>query len=247
MAFFMLDGGGVHYERDGTPDGPAVLLWHGANCTLRMWDHVVERLRSSFDLIRFDVRGVGRSAPAANASTQYRLEQYAADANSILDACGVDRCHVWSMAWGSRAALAYCALNPSRVRTAALFDLSIGVADVPAQIAKAREARTKQRAAGLELPAAPEGWNRHEHPDEVPKALTAARRFDLLAAVPKLDMPVLVATGDHDPNLASSREFVRIAPNASLVVMPDVGHGSVLQRPDLTTDIFLEFVTQHVE
>lgn len=54
-------------------------------------------------------------------------------------------------------------------------------------------------------------------------------------------MPVLVATGDHDPNLASSRELVSLAPNARLVVLKDVGHGSVLQRPDLAAQAFLDF------
>ena len=54
-------------------------------------------------------------------------------------------------------------------------------------------------------------------------------------------MPVLVATGDHDPNLEYSREIVETVPGARLVVMENVGHGSVLQRPDLTTRVFLEF------
>ena len=58
-------------------------------------------------------------------------------------------------------------------------------------------------------------------------------------------MPTLVATGDHDPNLASSRDLVATAPDAHLVVLENVGHGSVLQRPGLTTDIFLDFVASH--
>jgi pimeloyl-ACP methyl ester carboxylesterase len=35
-----------------------------------------------------------------------------------------------------------------------------------------------------------------------------------------------------------------MAPNAKLVELTNVGHGSILQRPDLMTDIFLEFQSQ---
>ncbi len=44
------------------------------------------------------------------------------------------------------------------------------------------------------------------------------------------------------PNLPSSRDLVAMAADAELVVMENVGHGSVLQRPDLATAIFTDFV-----
>jgi pimeloyl-ACP methyl ester carboxylesterase len=103
----------------------------------------------------------------------------------------------------------------------------------------------EQLAVGIpEVPRA-EGWNVHASPDDARLALTPGRGgFDLRAAAAKLSMPMLVATGAHDPNLESSRELVTIAPDARCVEMLMVGHGSVLQRPDLTTEIFLDFIAQ---
>jgi len=238
---FEVEGGRLSIEVDGPTDAPAVLLWNGARCTLHMWDLVVPRLVDRFRLIRFDVRGTGTSTPAADPETQYTFEQYAADANQILDAYGVACCHVWSMAWGTRAAIAYCAMNPGRVISAALYDASIGAADVEAQGRGRERAVELQIEAGIERFPVPAAWNSHQYPEAVPMALRAAAKFDLVGAVPGLTMPVLVATGDHDPNLASSREAVQLAPNARLVVLENVGHGSVLQRPDLTTETYLEF------
>ena len=206
-----------------------------------MWDTVVPKLEDRFRLVRFDVRGVGNSTPAEDPASQYTFEQYAEDANLVLDALDVSRCHVWSMAWGSRAALAYSALNASRVISAALYDASIGAADTEAQKSGAQQALRLQIESGIDRFPRPKGWNVHPVPDAVPIALGAAARFDLRAAVPRLTMPVLVATGDHDPNLASSRELVELAPNARLKIFENVGHGSVLQRPDLTTEAFVEF------
>jgi pimeloyl-ACP methyl ester carboxylesterase len=59
-------------------------------------------------------------------------------------------------------------------------------------------------------------------------------------------MPVLVATGDHDPNLASSRDAVKLMPDARLVELENVGHGSVLMQPDLCTEVLLNFVRHYV-
>ncbi len=237
------DGATIHYQIDGPEDAPAVLLWHGAHCTLRMWDLVVERLVDRFRLVRFDVRGVGLSTSTEDPEGQYTFEQYADDANGILDAHGIERCHVWSMAWGTRAAIAYCSLYPDRVISAALYDASIGAADVAAQREGHKKALELQIQSGIKRFDIPEGFNSHNTPDEVPAAMAAARKFDLTGAVPMLTMPVLVATGDHDPNLPSSKDLVKKAPDARLMILEDVGHGSVMQRPDLVTDVFLEFQT----
>lgn len=128
-----IGGSDLAYEIDGPADAPPVLLWHGAAMTLRMWDGVVERLRHRYRLLRFDIRGVGASAPAADPARDYTFERYAEDASALLDLCGIARSHVRAMAWGSRAALAYCSLKPQRVISAALYDASIGVADPAAQ------------------------------------------------------------------------------------------------------------------
>ena len=238
----------LHFECDGPDDAPPVLLWHGALCTLRMWDRVVEALADRNRLIRFDVRGVGESSPPADPS-RYSFEQYTRDADALLDHLGVDRVHVWSMAWGSRAALAYLSLQPERVLSAALFDASIGAADVEAQQRGAREALALQEAAGIARFEYPDGWNRHADPAAAQAALAAARRFDLPAAADRIAAlearpPLLVATGDHDPNLASSRELVARIPGARLEVLEQVGHGSVLQRPDLAVQTWLAWQQQ---
>jgi 3-oxoadipate enol-lactonase len=238
---FEVDGAGLNIEVDGPVDAPAVLFWNGAGCTLHMWDMIVPKLVDRFRLIRFDVRGTGASTPTEVPETQYTFEQYADDANRILDAHNVDRCHVWSMAWGTRAAIAYCSLNPERVISAALYDASIGRADVEAQRRGGRRARELQVEAGIGPFPIPDGWNVHQTPEAVPEALAAAARADLRKAVHHLDIPVLVATGDHDPNLDSSRELVSMVPGAHLIVFENVGHGSVLQRPDLAAETYLEF------
>ena len=233
-----LDGTTLNAEADGPEDAPAVLLWHGARCTLRSWDLVVTMLEDRYRLVRFDVRGHGQSEAAPE--TEFTFERYASDANHLLDHFGVERSHVWGFAWGARAALAYCSLYPERVLSAALYDASIGKPDIKTQREGTREAVRRQRAAGIRFQP-PEGWDEHADPDAAQASLRATGRFDLPAATDGLTLPTLVATGDLDPNLASSRDLVARATNARLVVLPDVGHGSILQRPDLCVAEWLGF------
>jgi pimeloyl-ACP methyl ester carboxylesterase len=237
------DGVLLNYETQGDPNHPTVLLWHGARCTLRQWDHVVRDLAGKFHVVRFDVRGAGQSAPGPDKG--YTLQTYAEDACALLNHVHVDQCHIWSMAWGSRAAFAFCAYYPGRVRRAALFDLSIGKADVSAQREGTRQARAKQRAAGYEPPPLPTGWNDHLDEAALEKSLSAAGRIDLGDLTSKLTMPILVATGDHDPNLASSKDVVQRLPDGRLTILQDVGHGSVLMQPKLCTEVVLEFLSSN--
>ncbi|MEE2776081.1 MAG: alpha/beta hydrolase [Acidobacteriota bacterium] len=236
-----VEDGVLHAEVDGDVGSPTVVLWNGARCTTRMWDRVTPKLESVLRVVRFDVRGTGLSAPAANAR-RYTLEQYAADVNVVLDSLDVEKAHHWAMAWGSRAALAYASLYPERMDRLALFDASIGKPDVKAQRRGHQEAVKKQVAAGIEPFEFPERWNHNDYPDEVPKALAAARSFDLESAADSLAVPTLVAVGDHDPNRESSGELAHRARDAELVVMENVGHGSILQRPDMTTTLFADFL-----
>ena len=129
--WLVVPGARLHYRVSGSDELPPVLLWHGAGCNLEMWQSVAHQLKSDFRFIQWDIRGCGQSHATAPAT--YCLERYAQDACGLLDALCIDRCHLWSMAWGSRAALVFAARYPERVQSAALFDLSIDVANPAAQ------------------------------------------------------------------------------------------------------------------
>ena len=51
----------LYFETQGDKSNPPLVLWHGAGCTLRMWDYVVEELKKDFFTIAFDIRGSGGS------------------------------------------------------------------------------------------------------------------------------------------------------------------------------------------
>ena len=104
------EGATLNYEISGDSSNPALVLWHGAGFNLRMWDTALKGLKYSFFCIAFDIRGAGQSLLKIGSLINLRSNNIPKTLilfwkNSLL------KVHVWSMAWGTRAAIAYCSLN----------------------------------------------------------------------------------------------------------------------------------------
>lgn len=236
-----VEGATLNYEISGDSSNPALVLWHGAGCTLRMWDTALKDLKDRFFCIAFDVRGAGESVAGVGPSDQFTFEQYSKDINAILEELEIQKLHLWSMAWGTRAAIAYCSLNPEKVLSAVFSDASVGVADIAAQKEGVKKSLSIQDESGMARFDLPVGWNKHRDPETAQLSLSAASKFNLSEAIEDLKMPIMLMTGDYDPNLKSSKEMLQRLPSARLKILEGVGHGSVLQRPDLTVTNFVEF------
>ncbi|MBI2913841.1 MAG: alpha/beta fold hydrolase [Chloroflexi bacterium] len=73
----------------GVTDAQAVVLIHGHSVDLRMWQHQVPPLLDAgFRVVRYDVRGHGRSMAPPQG---YTWEHYAADLGDLLDRINVER------------------------------------------------------------------------------------------------------------------------------------------------------------
>ena len=116
------------YEDAG--DGPVVVLIHGYGADLRLWDAQVEPLREAgFRVIRFDVRGHGRSMIAPDG---YTFENYAADLRDLLDRLNIERpatesleveaVHAVGLSMGGGIALQFALDYPERVLSLTLVD-----------------------------------------------------------------------------------------------------------------------------
>ena len=50
-----LDNAKLNFEIFGNSSKPPLVLWHGAGCTLKMWNNVVEELENHFFIVSFDI------------------------------------------------------------------------------------------------------------------------------------------------------------------------------------------------
>jgi pimeloyl-ACP methyl ester carboxylesterase len=99
------------------------VLLHGWPDSARLWRHQVAPLREAgYRVIAPDMRGFGRSAMPGDVAA-YALPSAVADVVGILDALGIDRCHLVGHDWGAAVAWVFAALHPDRLHTLAALSV----------------------------------------------------------------------------------------------------------------------------
>lgn len=250
---------GVFYEASGR--GAPVVLIHGFSLDRRMWQSQVELLQGTFRVIRYDLRGHGRSAAP--------LEPYAAyeDLRGVLDALGVDRAILVGLSAGAQVAADFALAYPGRV--AKLVLAAPGLSGyVPKQpltwvqpVFQAAQTGNTELAAKLwiETPlmaiadnpvAASRAadivmsnarlWSYRANPDQ---GLTppAVRRLG------EIKCPVLVVIGDQDlPHIKDLGDIlVSGISGAQRINIPRAGHLVNLAAPEAFNTALLGFLRQN--
>jgi 3-oxoadipate enol-lactonase len=98
---------GLHAEVAG--EGPAVVLLHAGICDSRMWDAQWETFTRSHRVLRFDLRGYGRSPLEAGSYSHAR------DVLDLLAEHGMDRAALVGVSGGGRIALELAIERPELV------------------------------------------------------------------------------------------------------------------------------------
>src|SRR5687767_2941853 len=98
---------GLFYEFSGAGD-PVVLI-HAFSVDRRMWQPQVAALESRFSVVRYDLRGHGRSAAPAGPYTAH------GDLREILDTLNISRATLVGLSAGSEVATNFALAYPDRV------------------------------------------------------------------------------------------------------------------------------------
>lgn len=80
----------IYYELAGREDKPWLVLSNSLGTTLHLWDGVLTRLATEFHLLRYDLRGHGRSSVPPRP---YALADLGNDLLSLFDELDISRCN----------------------------------------------------------------------------------------------------------------------------------------------------------
>jgi 3-oxoadipate enol-lactonase len=106
--FAPVPGGNLYYERAGT--GPVLVLIHSGFLDSRMWDAQVESFGRTHTVVRYDVRGHGRSAGDRRGASDGE------DLTELLSYLGVGPVFLLGNSDGARIAAEFAAGFPDRTR-----------------------------------------------------------------------------------------------------------------------------------
>ena len=239
-----VNGGRLYYEVSG--DGPPLVFLHAGIADSRMWDGQVQHFSRRYTVVRYDLRGYGKSdaptAPYIPAEDLYALLQF----------LKIDRASIVGASIGGTQAIDMAAAHPQSVTALVV------VAGSPGWLPYSEERNRRTTAITLGVkekgPASVEGWladpmltTARTNPAVAQKMRLFLRQNvpGLLAAPfmrppnippPKLSnlkMPTLVIVGDHDdPEIVGRAHLIaREVPNAKEVVIKDADHMVNLEKP----------------
>jgi 3-oxoadipate enol-lactonase len=251
-------GASMYYEATGAGD-PVVFL-HGFSLDSRMWDDQVPALSDRFQVVRYDLRGFGRSTAGDDSYT------HADDLCALVDYLGLHRVALVGLSLGGGAAINFAIAYPERTRALIAVDPSLGGFDWSAEFAGAQaEVRATAKARGVE--AAREAWL--ASPLFGPALANAAtadrlrvivggysgrhwvtadagRRFSppAIQRLDRISAPTLIIVGERD-----TPDFLRIASTlergivgARKTTMAGVGHMANLEAPAAFNRIVRQFL-----
>ncbi len=263
-----VNGARLYYETAGS--GLPLVMIHAGIADCRMWDHEFDAFACSHRVLRYDMRGYGKSLPVAGAfnlqdDLTTLLETLEIPAPAILMGCSM----------GGGLAIDYALDKPDK--TSALILVGSGPAGLEleaeepvalfAQSEAAFQAGELDRVAELDMRIWFDGMGRRPEDVDVEarrKAYEMARLVtehelkDLgehtressgKAAVERLHeltMPVLVVVGENDlPYLRLAAEFmVERLPNATKVLIPNAGHLPNMEHPGLFAATLVQFLAE---
>jgi 3-oxoadipate enol-lactonase len=250
----------VNAEQQG--DGADLVLIHSLGADMHLWDGVAEAFAPYYRVLRYDVRGHGKTR---NAYRPVTIDLMRDDLRDLLDARGIAKAHIIGLSMGGMIAQAFAAAYPERVDRLVLLDTAAErdqwMRD--AWLQRAATARRDGMAALVEPTVArwfPEAFRsdpRNEpilarvratiaamdagHYAAAGEALAALAVGDRLGAI---RAPTLVGVGSRDEALPPRfAEAIRDGiSGAKLIVWDGVGHAPPLQIPEQFSRDVLAFL-----
>ena len=252
-----VNGVELYYETHG--DGPPVLLIHGLGSSTRDWEPQVAALATRFRVITFDVRGHGRSEKPRQ---RYSVKLFADDTAALIRALDVGPVHVIGISMGGMIAFQLAVDAPELVRS--LVIVNSGPA-MPIKtlsqrlmiwtriaIVRVQGMRKMGEVLAQRLLPKPEHatiraqfiarWAEND-PVAYLSALKGLVNWSVMDALPRIERPVLVLTGDLDYTpVAFKQAYTAMMKHAELVVIDDARHFAPIERPEPFNAALLAFL-----
>jgi 3-oxoadipate enol-lactonase len=251
---------GIYYESNGR--GEAVVLLHGGQMDRRMWDFQAKALSSEFRMIRYDLRGFGRSIPIKNAYS------HVDDLNDLLTHLKVRKATLVGLSLGGAVAVDFAISYPDRVGGLVLVCPGLGgfqfqdkANDLRAVVEAARDRKHEQAAelwlanpymaVAMEQPSLRpllRRWTLENAQCWINNPLLQ-RRMEPSAAQRLRDVtaPTLIIGGGRDVSDIQKiiQKLGAEIPNASVSLLPTCGHLVPLEAPAEFEKLLLNFLRRN--
>jgi 3-oxoadipate enol-lactonase len=250
----------IHCELSKEKDAPVVMLSHSLACSMAMWQPQLEVLESHFRVLRYDMRGHGKSeAPEG----PYTLEQLAADVIGLLDALGLDSVYFVGLSIGGMIGQCLALDYPDRLRSVSLCDTAPIIPGEAKPLFEERMTRARDRGMEALVQETLDRWFTQPYLDQNPPEVDRIRNQILATPLPgfigcshaileldyverlsEIKLPTLIVVGEDDPGtpVEASQAMHQRIQHSKLVVLPSAAHLSNIEQADAFNAALLSFL-----
>lgn len=257
----------IHYEIVG--EGPAIIFAHGLGGNHMSWFQQVAHFAREYTCVTFAHRGFAPSSPLVGSPDPTK---YASDLGALIDHLNLHDYRIVAQSMGGWTAVEFALTRPRGLK-AIVMACTTGTID-PLQIDEPERSRVPDWlqtefskspalfARGIH-PAAGERlaseqpdkhllyWQIDEQNAGLDRAVLAGRLMTMRQRAPEelkqIECPILFVSGDEDvviPPFAADA-IARVIPQARVVHIPNAGHSTYFERPELFNKIVGEFLASN--
>ncbi|MGB9627725.1 MAG: 3-oxoadipate enol-lactonase [Thermodesulfobacteriota bacterium] len=250
----------IHYELSGKKGAPWVILSHSLASSLRMWELQMEALEPYFQVLRYDIRGHGRSEVTEGA---YSFDLLSKDAVGLLDALGIEKVNWVGLSMGGMIGQSIALNDPGRLHSLVLCDTMAIFPEESLPVWQERMDSVKARGMQAQLEATLERWFTPSFLRLNPPILDVIRneflatpvkgylgcieaicKLNFLDRLPEIKMPTLIMVGEEDPGtpISASEAMHQRIPNSKLTIIPSARHLSNVEQPEVFNTNLMKFL-----
>jgi len=252
----------LFYRSQGDPQGLPILFIHAFPLNHEMWKPQEKALPQKYRALVYDIRGLGKS-PLRDA--QFTLESFVEDLITLMDHLTLPQAILCGLSLGGYIALRAVEKYPERVRGLVLCDTRSEADNNESKLKRAQSIQllktqgVKAFAEGF-IPDLISSTTQKERPEVIRRlkemilsqsaeGISAAQlalmsRTDTTESLAKIRVPTLILVGEEDritPPSHSQAMYQKIR-GSSFQILPQAGHLSNLENPDLFNRAFFDFL-----
>lgn len=253
------------YFYTDTGDGDETIVFgHGFLMTHRMWGAQIDALSDRYRCVAFDWRGQGQSEVTESG---YDVPDLARDVVAMVDELDLGTVHYVGLSMGGFVGFDLLAYHADVLASAVLLDSSAEAEPMRSRV-KYHAMLEAVKRVGYDpvidrvVPILFGPTFRREHPDAVEtwvERITAQDRTGIyragraifgresvLSRLGQARTPTLLLVGADDVATPPERseQANDALPNSRLVILPNAGHSSAVERPDAVTDHIEPFLDE---
>ena len=243
-----INGIETRYVLSNEGGGPWLTFIHQLGGDLSVWDQLAGYFRDDYTVLRYDLRGHGKTAVSSEPFSVADLSQ---DLATLLDALGAPSTHLVGMSMGGMIAQQFALDYASRVDTLTIADSSGGTLPEARAIWDQRAASARNEGMAALVPSTLSRWLTpdfqaahpeavepirdvlmHTLPEGYAMACEALRDFDVRSKLGTIRCPTLTVAGRHDTGTPpAATQAIADAIEGAQFELLDAAHLAPVEQP----------------